>query len=146
MKLYDIFEARVHRDDPAMDDVYDTERRKERDIKDAPYFVRWHGQSHEWSGDDRGPERGEGRYKPKGDGGKIVAINVPTYEEAQKIATQLDRAYQDHRFPDDSVYADYGKDWYVVDYQGADIGSMRSLPRWELQDIQLYHKPKDYSK
>ena len=143
MKLH---EVKVHRDDPAMDDVYDTDRRKQRDMKDAPYFVRWSGQSLEWYGDDRGPEKGEGRYKPKGDGGKIVAINVPTHEEARKIAAELDNAYQENRFPDKSVYADYGKDWYVVDYQGAYVDSMSNLPKWELQDVQLYDKPKDYSK
>lgn len=145
MKLHDVLEARVHRDDPAMDDVYDTERRKERDMKDAPYYVRWYGQALEWYGEGD-PEEGNGRYKGKGDGGRIVAINVPTYDEAQKIATQLDHAYQEHKFEDKSVYADYGKDYYVVQYQGSDIGSMRSLPKWEVQDLKLYDKPKDYGK
>ena len=146
MKLTDIMEARVHRDDPAMDDMYDDKHREERDVKDAPYYVRWYGQALEWYGTDDGPEKGEGRYKAKGDGGRIVAINVPTYSQAQEIATKLDNAYQEHKFEDESVYADYGKDWYVVQYHGADIGSMSSLPRWDVQDLHLYDKPKDYSK
>ena len=140
MKLTDILtEVKVHRDDPAMDDMYDDAAREERDTKDAPYYVRWSGQSHEWYGEG-GPEEGEGRYKPKGDGGRVVAINVPTYSQAQEIASQLDAAYDENRFPDDSVYADYGKDWYVVDYHGTDIGSMSNLRKWEYE----YDKPKDF--
>jgi len=143
MKLNDLLEVKVHRNDPAMDDVYDERQRQEQDMKDAPYYVYWTGQSFEWYG-DKGPETDEGRYKPKGDGGRIVAINVPTYEQARKIADNLDDRYQNHKFPDKSVYAEMGKDWYVVDYHGAEVGSMNDMNEWDRERLR-FDNPTNFS-
>lgn len=109
---------------------------------DAPYYVMWSGQSHEWYGDE-GPETDKGRYKPKGDGGEIVAINIPTYTQAQKIANKLDADYKSGRFYDKNVYGKWGKDWYIVDYESSMIISMKDMSSYD-KHMMKYHKPKDY--
>lgn len=145
-----LIEQSISRGDPAMDDYYaptdfQPGSREESDeldqqnaIGDAPYFVGWSGQSHEWYGDD---DMKNGRYKPKGDGGRIVYTNVPTYEEAQKLADELDSKYHDGKFEDQFVYGKDG-DGYMVDYHGAYVRSMSEMDDWDRESLK-YHKPKD---
>ena len=112
-------------------------------LGDAPYAVGWSGQSHEWYGELESPgEVGKGRYKPKGDGGRIVAINVPDYATAQKIEKKLDDSYNAGKFIDgNSVHGGIG-DGYYVDYQSAWIRPMHEMDdeMWRLE----YDKPKDF--
>ena len=112
-------------------------------LGDAPYAVGWSGQSHEWYGELESPgEEGKGRYKPKGDGGRIVAINVPDYATAQKIEKKLDDSYNAGKFIDgNSVHGGMG-DGYYVDYHSAWIRPMHEMDdeMWRLE----YDKPKDF--
>lgn len=112
-------------------------------LGDAPYAVGWSGQSHEWYGELESPgEEGKGRYKPKGDGGRIVAINVPDYATAQKIEKKLDDSYNAGKFIDgNSVHGGIG-DGYYVDYHSAWIRPMHEMDdeMWRLE----YDKPKDF--
>lgn len=85
---------------------------------EGPYAIVWHGQSHEWYGDDT-PESGVGRYKPKGDAGNILAINVPSYEEAQKVLSRVEHLAADQ--------GKWGVDGGVVHSDGAEIVSMKEL-------------------
>ena len=39
---------------------------------EGPYAIIWHAQYHEWYGTED-PSTGEGRYKPKGDAGAVLA-------------------------------------------------------------------------
>lgn len=140
--IRELLEAKVARTDPEMDEYYDKQEAEQHDMREGPYYVGWSGQSLEWYGDD---DLKKGRYKPKGDGGKIVAINVPTHEEARKIAKALDDAYRDDKFPYKAVYGRMGKDGYVVDYHGAFIHSMKKMDNWDEHRVQYDH-PADYKK
>lgn len=133
-------EVAVRRDDPDMQDYYSDQDQTSTEQRDAPYAVGWSGQSHEWYGDE-GPESGQGRYKPKGDGGDYVAINVPDYQTATQIQSQLDKSYEENTFHDKSVYGKHGKDWYIVDYDSSYIIPMKDVEEWQLK----YTKAKDYS-
>ncbi len=145
MKLTDLKEApMMNRDSPEMDDYYDNRRIKDRNTAEAPYYVKWSGQSHEWYGNGD-PDQGDGRYKPKGDGGSIVAINIPSHEEAIVIAKKLNRAYDENKFPDDFVYGEWGKDYYFVEYHGAEAESMKRMDDWDKRAM-LNDKPVDYAK
>jgi len=147
MRFKEIMEVAVRRDDPEMVD-YDSERgEKEQDMRDSPYYVSWHAQSWEWYGDDD-PSSGKGRYKPKGDGGRIVAININSYEKAQEIANKLDAAYEAGEFEDKNVYGRRGDSGYTLDYQGSNIGSMAKMDDFDRETIATVHprwKPADYS-
>jgi len=124
------------------------------EISDAPYIVGWSGQSHEWYGDLENPGGPDGRYKPKGDGGRIVAYNITDYEAAKKIADSLDQAYKDGNFdriqPHSNVYNKMGSG-YMVDYQGAWVKSMNKMSDYDREDLEYAKKkhpssrPKDYS-
>lgn len=141
MKVKELMELKLHRDDPEFDEYYDDRLEKEQDLKDAPYAVGWSAQSHEWYGDGN-PEGGDGRYKPKGDGGSFVAINVPDFATAQKIANKLDKDYENHKFHDQSVYGHRGHDHYYNDWHGSFIMSMSKVEdAWRFK----HDKPKDYS-
>jgi hypothetical protein len=85
-----------------------------------------------------------GRYKPKGDGGRIVAINVPDYATAKKIADDLDAAYKAGTFPDESVYGVWGKSHYIVDYHGAFVQPMSEMDDYDKEMLKFYHDVKDY--
>lgn len=163
--IHELIEARLQRNSPEFDAYHDErgeqartdfqKKRMERErqhkaelasrglIPDT-YYVRWFGQSHEWYGDGS-PKDGNGRYKQKGDGGAIVAINVPTEEQAEQLASQLDEAYANKQFPDDSVYSKWGEDMYLVDYYGASVYETNKADEEVLESIK-YDKPKDYSK
>jgi hypothetical protein len=147
MRFKEIMEVAVRRDDPEMDDYNDERVEKEQDTKDAPYYVEWNAQSWEWYGDGA-PNEGQGRYKPKGDGGRIVAINVPTFAQAQKIADQLDLDYENGKFEDENVYGKQGKSGYVLDYHGSNIRSMSRMDDFDKETIKNAHprwRPTDYS-
>jgi len=144
-------EIALRRDDPDMLD-YDADRGKAqgtdaKEMRDAPYYVEWNAQSWEWYGDDD-PSTGSGRYKPKGDGGRIVAINVPTYDKAMAIAGKLDNDYDDGSFEDKNVYGKRGEDGYTLDYHGSNIRSMTKMDDFDKDTIKHAHpnfKPADYA-
>lgn len=140
-------EVALRRDDPEMAE-YDLDSEEQaQDTKDAPYYVGWHAQSWEWYGDGD-PADGKGRYKPKGDGGRVVAINVPTFAQAQKIADQLDSTYENGDFEDKNVYGKQGDSGYVLDYHGSFVNSMSKMDDFEKEELNYVHpnfKPKDYS-
>jgi len=147
MRFKEIMEVAVHRDDPAMDDYNIDRGEKEQDMKDAPYYVAWTAQSWEWYGEGA-PEDGNGRYKPKGDGGRVVAINIPEYEKAMQIADKLAADYESGEFEDKNVYGRRGDSGYVLDYHGADIGSMAKMDDYDKETIanmHSLHKPIDYA-
>ena len=147
MRIKEIMEAAVRRDDPEMMDYNDDYMAKSQDMADAPYYVAWHAQSYEWYGDGD-PADGQGRYKPKGDGGRIVAINVPTYEQAAKISDKLEASFEDGTFEDKNVYGKHGNDGYILEYHGTSIRSMKKLDEFDKETIENAHPrwaPKDYS-
>ena len=114
----------------------------------APYYVAWSGQSHEWYGDGE-PSSGNGRYKQKGDGGEVIAINVPDHATAQKIADDLDAKYKNNEFPDTSVYGKWGEDYYLVDYHGAYIAPMAKMDGYNKEVLPgrvAAGRVKDYAK
>lgn len=114
----------------------------------APYFVGWSGQAHEWYGNGS-PESGDGRYKPKGNSGEIVAINIPTHEMALEIADKLDNDYKNNSFYDKFVYAEPGEDYSITDYAGAYVMSMSKMDQHDERDLShliASGKVRDYSK
>ena len=140
-------EVALRRDDEDWDDYSDERTEPDQEMKDAPYYVEWNAQSWEWYGDDD-PSTGKGRYKPKGDGGRVVAINVPTFAQAQKIADKLDSDYEDGSFEDKNVYGTQGEDGYVLDYHGSNIRSMAKMDEYTERELKHVHpnfQPKDYS-
>jgi len=146
MRFKEIMEVAVRRDDPEMDDYNDERGEQEQDAKDAPYYVEWQAQSWEWYGNDD-PSSGKGRYKPKGDGGRIVAINVPTFAKAQQIADKLDLEYENGDFEDKNVYGKQGDSGYVLDYHGSNIRSMSKMDDFDKETIANIHpnfKPANY--
>jgi len=146
MRFKEIMEVAVRRDDPEMDDYNDDRAAVDQDMKAAPYYVAWSAQSWEWYGDDD-PSSGSGRYKPKGDGGRIVAINVPTFSKAQQIADKLDSEYDSGEFEDKNVYGKQGEDGYVLDYHGSNIRSMSRMDDFDKETIAHAHpnfKPANY--
>lgn len=146
MRFKEIMEVAVARNDPEMDEYNDEREEKQQDIQDAPYYVAWNAQSWEWYGDDD-PSTGKGRYKPKGDGGRIVAINVPTFAKAQKISDQLDLDYENGDFEDKNVYGKQGDAGYVLDYHGTVIRPMARMDDFDKETIAHAHpnfKPANY--
>lgn len=143
--LKDLLETRLRRDDEEFD-LYaqDQELEKQDQARDAiengPWYVAWSGQSYEFYGED--PANNDGRYKPKGDGGRIVAINMKK-ADAEKLAAHLDEQYENKTFPDESVYGRFGKDWYIVEYHGAYAKSMTELDEADIEMMKHYN-PKDY--
>lgn len=143
MKILNILtERNIGKTDPAMDDYYDEKDAEQANVKDAPYAVGWDGQYHEWYGDE-GPETGKGRYKPKPGGAGFAAINVPTYEMAEKIAADLEEKLKQEEG------GEWGKDWGVVDVGDVWIRPMSSLDEWDQDEIKSTlryepHKIKDY--
>lgn len=146
MRFKEIMEVAVHRDDPAMNDYDDDYIKQSQDMKDAPYYVAWYAQSYEWYGDGD-PADGNGRYKPKGDGGRIVAINIPTYDKALEISRKLEASYESGEFEDKNVYGKHGEDGYVLEYHGTGIRSMAKMDDFDRDTIANIHsnfKPADY--
>jgi len=144
---YKLSEVALRRDDEDWDDYSDERSEPDQETADAPYFVEWDAQSWEWYGDDD-PATGSGRYKPKGGGGRVVAINVPDYETAQKIANKLDDDYNTGDFEDKNVYGKQGKDYYVLDYHGSNIRAMSKMDEWTERELKHVHPrfaPVDYS-
>lgn len=147
MRAREITEVAIRRDDPAMDDYNDDYAAASQDMKDAPYYVAWYAQSWEWYGEDS-PSSGNGRYKAKGDGGRIVAINIPTYDKARQIADKLEAEYQDGTFEDKNVYGKHGDDGYILEYHGTGIRSMAKMDAYDRETIAKVHPrwaPKDFA-
>jgi len=148
-----LIETPVSRNSSEMDEYYGGDNdfepgsKEEQDTNKtqaaAPYFVGWSGQYLEWYGDD---DMKKGRYKAKGDGGDITAINVQTYEQAQQLADALDAKYQDGTFDDDSVYNKHGEDMALVQYHGAFLESMSEFGDEQKRDVKYQQvPPKDFS-
>ena len=147
MRFKEIMEVAVRRNDPEMDEYGADREEKARDMKDAPYYVAWYAQSWEWYGDGA-PEDGQGRYKPKGNGGRITAININSYDKAVEIANKLDAEYESGEFEDKNVYGKQGVDGYVLDYQDADVRSMSKMDDYDKETITNVHsnfKPANYA-
>lgn len=150
MKLAEAYvnEVALRRDDDEMLDYEDDGKPETSVAGDAPYYVAWYAQSWEWYGDGD-PADGKGRYKPKGDGGRIVAINVPTYDQAVKIADKLEQDYNEGNFEDKNVYGKQGDSGYVLDYHGTGIRSMSKMDEFDKEQLERYthpnHMPKDFS-
>ena len=88
---------------------------------EGPYAIVWHGQHLEWYGDGD-PSEGEGRYKPKGDAGQVLAKNIPTYAIAQKLLPTT------AKMSNVGDYGDYGKDGSLVtNSSGPEIIPMSEL-------------------
>lgn len=140
-------EARVGLNDPAMDDMFDDQGEPTPAAlgREGPYAVGWSAQSHEWYGDEA-PASGRGRYKPKFDGGEIVAINVPDRATADKIGRELEASYEDGSFYDKSVYAKWGKDWYVNQWHGVWIRPMNKVEDYEIEHAQRNPRVKNFAK
>ena len=90
---------------------------------DAPYAIIWHAQYHEWYGAGD-PDKGDGRYKPKGDAGSVLAKNIPSYEQAQELLTnpKIEKVAQEH--------GEWGKDLMLISQS---TGPM-IVPMSELRD------------
>lgn len=106
--LSGLCEATVRTVDPEMDEYYADKDEEDAAMADGyenpnEYVVGWSAQLHEWYGDDE-PGVGNGRYKQKGDGGRVVAINVPDHGQAAQIEDELTRKLnaEDH-----GEYGDY---------------------------------------
>ena len=109
--------------------------------EEGPYVVGWNGQYMEWYGNGE-PGSGDGRFKAKGDGGAMVAVNVPTFEMAQRIADTVKAAA-------DSGGIDLGskEQGAYTDFQGVYITPMNELIGTDELEMALkYDKPKDFSK
>jgi hypothetical protein len=95
----------------------------------------------EWYGNGE-PGSGDGRFKAKGDGGAMVAINVPTFEMAQRIADTVKASAV-------SGGIDLGskEQGAYTDFQGVYITPMNELIGTDELEMALkYDKPKDFSK
>jgi hypothetical protein len=109
--------------------------------KEGSYVVGWNGQYMEWYGNGE-PGSGDGRFKAKGDGGAMVAINVPTFEMAQRIADTVKASAV-------SGGIDLGskEQGAYTDFQGVYITPMNELIGTDELEMALkYDKPKDFSK
>ena len=62
---------------------------------EGPYAIIWHAQYHEWYGAED-PSTNKGRYKPKGDAGNVLAKNIPSYRQAQKLLSKVEKYATDH--------------------------------------------------
>ncbi|TFH08896.1 MAG: hypothetical protein E4H14_05515 [Candidatus Thorarchaeota archaeon] len=141
MKLRHVFEVRVGYNDPEMAELNRQNFTPTTSTREGPYAVGWSAQSHEWYGDDD-PSTRDGRYKSKGNGGEVIAINIPTYQTAQQLADKLDADYESKRFYDKNVYSHMGKDWYILQYHGAWVRPMSELE----EDDHISRNVKDFSK
>ena len=91
---------------------------KSRDMKEmlsdkyAPYAVVYGGQASEWYGND---EMTEGRYKNKGQGGKILAINIPSMEMALNVTTEMEKKlYEPRNLQGTGIHGRKGRDRFIV--------------------------------
>jgi len=143
--LVDLYEN-TQEDTPSLNDPHMETWKNETapPIGNAPYAVGWSAQSWEWyggddgTGDMAGPETGRGRYKPKGDGGEIVAINVPDYNTALAIKKRIDQAAQKAEYRDfEPLKYEHGKHGFLLDDYSSWIEPMsnaENMPKgWSLQ-------------
>lgn len=145
MKISEILsERQIRKTDPEMDEYYDDRGAKDENVRQGPYAVRWEGQGYEWYGNGD-PSDGEGRYKNKY-AGEILAINVPTHQQAKELADKLDAAYQNQTFYDDSVYGKMGEDHWLSDYYGAEAVPMKDIEEWELKHARSNPRVKDFER
>lgn len=107
---------------------------KTRDVKEmlsvkySPYAVIYTGQALEWYGNE---EMTEGRYKNKGQGGKILAINIPTMEMAIRVTLEMrNRMLEPINLVGTGIGGKRGKDWYITDYDGVFPCSMNELSKY----------------
>lgn len=130
-------EAKVRRDDPAMADYYDQMADPETPSEphQSGYAVGYDSGFREWYGDGP-PGRGPGRYKNKVAGG-VLAINVPTYEMAEKIAKEIEYNEELERQHQEERDQDYDEAPYTIpEYFDVWVKSMSELDEYELSDIE----------
>lgn len=117
LKLAGLQEADVIRStSPEMDDYHDEKTPQET------YMVAWSAQSHEWYGQGD-PEDGNGRYKAKGDGGDVIAINVPDEHTANKLLDDLNKRLESENF------GEVGKDYYYLSDTDAYVDTMTNYKK-----------------
>jgi hypothetical protein len=107
LKLAGLNEAVIRTTDTEMDDYYDT-------APEETYVVAWTAQYWEWYGNSD-PQEGDGRYKAKGDGGEVIAINVPDKNTATALLDDLNKRLESEDFGKAGVDHSYlsGVDAYV---------------------------------
>lgn len=141
-------EDKIRRQDPEMDDYYDNDDSNADVVNNkygkGPYVVGWSAQSHEWYGDED-PSTGNGRYKPKGNGGRVVAINIDSISDAEQIRDELEKQLENENM------GEYGKDWYVysdVHVYIMPVDKYKKVYAYGFDDYfkDLTAKAKDYSK
>ena len=94
----------------------------------SPYAVIYTGQALEWYGND---EMTEGRYKNKGQGGKILAINIPTMEMAIRVTEEMrKRILEPRNLEGTGINGRKGRDWYITEYDGVFTCSMNELSKY----------------
>ena len=94
---------------------------EDESMSDAPYAIVWHGQYAEWYGNGD-PESGDGRYKMKGDAGNVLAKNIPTHAQAEKLLPRVSK--MGHV----GSYGKWGKDpSLVLQASDPEIISMKDL-------------------
>lgn len=101
--------------------------------KNSPYYVAWSGQA--WDDEDTS--------RPKGDAGRILAINIEDKHTAQELAKHYDQLFKVGKFPDELAHSKY------VDYSGTYVGSMRKMDGYEKEMLGYDLRSgivKDYSK
>ena len=88
---------------------------------EGPYAIVWHAQYHEWYGAGE-PSTEDGRYKPKGDAGSVLAKNIPSYQQAQELLPKVEKVAKEH--------GEWGKDLMLISQS---TGPM-VVPMSELKD------------
>jgi hypothetical protein len=144
-----LYEARLRHNDPELEDYHNENKgaRQHREIEKEqkagnPYYVGWSCQSLEWYGDDD-PSTKKGRYKPKGEGGKITDINIPSYQQAQRLEREIDEKYNRGEL-DPHLDGKFGEDHYIIQYHGTYIKSMSDMDEYDKIHLKYDH-PNDWS-
>jgi hypothetical protein len=95
------------------------------DKKYSPYAVIYTGQALEWYGNE---EMTEGRYKNKGQGGKILAINIPTGEMANRVAEEMRvKLFEPRNLVGTGINGKKGRDWFITDFDRVFFCHMNEL-------------------
>jgi len=94
----------------------------------SPYAVIYTGQALEWYGNE---EMTEGRYKNKGQGGKILAINIPTGEMANRVAEEMRvKLFEPKNLVGTGINGRKGKDRYITDFDRVFFCHMNELNKY----------------
>lgn len=100
---------------------YSQENKLSKDL----FAVFWTGQLREWYGDDNFKV---GRYKNKGQGGQVLAINIPTFDMAKKVKVEMERKlFEPRNLVYTYIKGKEGRDMFLVDYDGISVTPMVGL-------------------